>query len=143
MPKRKNPLISGDAPHPPGDALACASCGTSYFLNLETIESLEPHAGELMVRVAYTCSACESAYEHNASFRNVAAVLNRKESFAGLLQFGGTYLHCGEPMTFAKNSGRSVYAPISTEDVDEDLPDVYLKTRVIQCRCGFRMELPA
>ncbi|WP_235036235.1 hypothetical protein [Arthrobacter sp. 18067] len=46
-------------------------------------------------------------------------------------------------MTFAKSSTRSVYAPITTDDVDDGLLDVYLKTRVIQCRCGFRMELPA
>ncbi len=32
---------------------------------------------------------------------------------------------------------------MTTEDVDDGLLDVYLKTRVIQCRCGFRMELPA
>jgi len=31
---------------------------------------------------------------------------------------------------------------MTTEDVDDGLLDVYLKTKVIQCRCGFRMELP-
>jgi hypothetical protein len=31
---------------------------------------------------------------------------------------------------------------MSTEVVEDGLLDVYLKTRVIQCRCGFRMELP-
>ncbi|MDR6986081.1 DNA-directed RNA polymerase subunit RPC12/RpoP [Paenarthrobacter nitroguajacolicus] len=110
---------------------------------MDTIESLEPHAGELMVRVSYTCQACEASYAHNAAFHDVAAVLNRTGSVTGLLQFGGVYFHCGEPMTFANSSGRSVRAPLATEDADDGLLDVYLKTRVIQCRCGFRMELPA
>lgn len=70
-------------------------------------------------------------------------MLNRNGTVSGLLQFGGEYIHCGEPMQFAKSSSRSVYAPITTEDEDDGLLDVYLKTRVLQCRCGFRMELPA
>ncbi|WP_429387575.1 hypothetical protein [Paenarthrobacter sp. TE4293] len=86
---------------------------------MDTIESLEPHAGELMVRVSYTCQACEASYAHNAAFHDVAAVLNRTGSVTGLLQFGGVYFHCGEPMTFANSSGRSVRAPLATEDADD------------------------
>jgi hypothetical protein len=107
------------------------------------IESIEPHPGELLVSVSYTCTACEASYSHTAAFHEVAAVLNRNGTVSGLLQFGGQYFHCGEPMQFAKTSARSVYAPMSTEDVDDGLLDVYLKTRVLQCSCGFRMELPA
>lgn len=139
----KNPLVPGDASRLQAEALSCTKCRSSDRLNLETIESIEPHAGELMVWVSYTCLACEASYAHRAAFRDVAAVLNRNGSVSGLLQFGGVYLHCGEPMAFAQSSARSVYAPMTTEDVDDGLLDVYLKTRVIQCRCGFRMELPA
>jgi len=139
----KNPLVTGGVSHLPAKALSCTKCRTSDRLSLETIESIEPHAGELMVWVSYTCLGCEGSYAHNAAFRDVAAVLNRNGAVSGLLQFGGSYFHCGEPMSFAKSSARSVYAPMTTDDVDDGLLDVYLQTRVIQCRCGFRMELPA
>ncbi len=143
MPSMKNPLVPGDAIRPHAEPLRCRQCRSADHLDLETIESIDPHAGDLMVWVSYRCLACEASYAHNAAFHDVAAVLNRSGSVSGLLQFGGMYFHCGEPMTFAKSSTRSVYAPITTEDVDDGLLDVYLKTRVIQCRCGFRMELPA
>lgn len=138
----KNPLVSGGVSHQTSKAPHCTNCGTADWLNLEAIDSIEPHTGELTVRVSYTCGACQASYAHNAAFRDVATILNRSANPSGLLQFGGTYLHCGEPMAFAESSARSLYAPLSTEDVDEDLPDVYLRTRVIQCKCGFRMELP-
>ncbi len=138
----KNPLVSGGMSHLPPKALSCGRCGSNDRLKLETIESIEPHAGELAVWVSYTCQACEASYAHSAPFRDVAAVLNRSGNASGLLQFGGQYFHCGGPMAFAESSARSVYAPMTTEDVDDGLLDVYLKTRVIHCRCGFRMELP-
>ncbi|VXC08746.1 conserved hypothetical protein [Arthrobacter sp. 9V] len=138
----KNPLVSGGVSHLPAKGLACTRCGSNDRLNLETIESIEPHTGELMVWVSYTCVACDSSYAHNAPFHDVAVVLNRSGNTTGLLQFGGAYFHCGEPMAFSESSARSVYAPMTTEDVDDGLLDVYLKTKVIQCRCGFRMELP-
>ncbi|WP_347110088.1 hypothetical protein AAHB33_05270 [Paenarthrobacter sp. S56] len=67
----------------------------------------------------------------------------QQRGLSGLLKAGGEYIHCGEPMTFAKSSSRSIYTPITTEDQDDPLMDVYLETRVLQCACGFRMELPA
>lgn len=73
---------------------------------------------------------------------DAAAIPNRSGNVSGLLQSGGHYFHCGEPMAFAESSARSVYAPMTTEDVDDGLLDVYFTTRVIHCRCGFRMELP-
>lgn len=143
MSSMKNPLVPGDATRPHAEPLQCRQCRSTDHLDLETIESIEPHTGELLVAVSYTCLRCESSYAHTAAFHDVAGVLNRNGTVSGLLQFGGQYFHCGEPMQFAKSSTRSVYAPLSTEEVDDGLLDVYLKTRVIQCRCGFRMELPA
>lgn len=143
MSMMRNPLIPGSTQHPKAQALLCGKCRSTDHLDLETIESIEPHSGELLVSVSYTCLACESSYAHTAAFHEVAAVLNRNGTVSGLLQFGGQYFHCGEPMQFSTTSARSVYAPLSTEDTDDGLMDVYLKTRVLQCRCGFRMELPA
>lgn len=142
MSSMKNPLVPGDATRPHAEPLQCRQCRSADHVDLETIESIEPHAGDLMVRVAYRCRACEVPYAHYAAFHDVAAVLNRNGPASGLLQFGGQYFHCGVPMQFIKSSARSVYAPMSTEAVEDGLLDVYLKTRVIQCRCGFRMELP-
>ncbi|MFE4198378.1 hypothetical protein ACFRJ9_21230 [Paenarthrobacter sp. NPDC056912] len=139
----KNPLVPGGASRPQAEALRCPRCQSADHLDLQTIESIEPHSGELLVSVAYTCMTCEQSYSRTAAFHEVAAVLNRNGNGAGLLQFGGEYFHCGEPMRYSTSSARSVYAPLSTEDVEDGLLDVYLKTRVLQCRCGFRMELPA
>ena len=50
-------------------------------------------------------------------------------------------------MELAGSAHRSVHAPIRTDDPGQDpateLLDVYLKTKALQCGCGFRMELPA
>lgn len=138
-----NPLVPESTPRPQARAVLCPHCGSKDHLNLETIESIEPQPGELMVAVSYTCLACEASDAHTAAFHDVAAVLNRDGTTSTLLQFGGQYLHCGELMQLATTSGRSVYDPISTEDPDDQLLDVYLNTRVLKCRCGFRVELPA
>ncbi|MEV7605059.1 hypothetical protein AB0N65_06435 [Paenarthrobacter sp. NPDC089322] len=139
----QNPLIPEGTSRPNGEPLKCRKCGSADHLDLETIESIAPHPGDLLVSVSYTCLMCETSYAHTAAFHEVATVLNRNGTVSGLLQFGGEYFHCGEPMQFARSSARSVYAPITTDDVDDGLLDVYLKTRVLQCHCGFRMELPA
>ncbi|WP_090820272.1 MULTISPECIES: hypothetical protein [unclassified Arthrobacter] len=139
----KNPLFPGDATRPQAEPLQCPGCRSSDQLDLEAIESIDPHPGDLLVSVSYTCRGCGASSTRTVAFQDVAAALNRKGSGSGLLQFGGQYFHCGEPMQYAQSSARSVYAPMSTEEVDDGLLDVYLKTRVIQCRCGFRMELPA
>lgn len=60
-----------------------------------------------------------------------------------LLQFGGEFIHCGEPM---QNSGaelRSIRTPMTTDESDADRAfDIYLQTRVLRCGCGFQMEIP-
>lgn len=139
----QNPPVPENTSRPAVQPLKCTKCGSSENLDLETIESIEPHSGELLVAVSYTCTRCEASFSHTATFHEVAAVLNSRSAISGLLQFGGEYFHCGEPMQFAASSAKSVYVPITTEDNDDPLMDVYLKTRVLECRCGFRMELPA
>jgi hypothetical protein len=59
-----------------------------------------------------------------------------------VLQFGGEYIHCGEPMHAAGSELRSIYSPVSTESATEGLLEVYLSTRVLRCDCGFQMEIP-
>jgi hypothetical protein len=72
----------------------------------------------------------------------VAAFLSRPGPGSAVLQFGGAYLHCGEPMSTAGSEHRSIYVPVSTEQSVDGPLEVYLRTRVLRCRCGFQMEIP-
>ncbi|MCB5293153.1 hypothetical protein BJQ90_02598 [Arthrobacter sp. SO3] len=36
----------------------------------------------------------------------------------------------------------SIYAPVSTERPYDGLLEVYLRTKVLRCSCGFKMEIP-
>jgi len=126
---------------PRGQRLWCTECDTDEHLVIESIQALTPPRTGL-VDAAYTCIECDFFYAHPATVAPVAAVLNRPGPGSGVLQFGGAYLHCGEPMSAAGSEHRSVYVPVSTEhSVDRPL-EVYLRTRVLRCRCGFQMEIP-
>jgi hypothetical protein len=128
-------------PHP--DRLHCLSCGTGRHLKIHSIDSLTPPAQGL-VTVTYTCARCGEAQTQQASVPQVAAILNRPgpSTAADVLQFGGQYIHCGEPMHAAGSELRSVYSPVTTETPAMGLLEVYLSTRVMRCGCGFQMEIP-
>jgi len=125
-----------------GQQLWCAQCHTNEYLIIESIETLRPPRTGL-VEVSYTCVECDFFYAHTASMADVAEVLNRPTQGSGVLQFGGHYLHCGEPMTLVGSEQRSVHATLSTELTGEGALEVYLRTRVLRCGCGFQMEIPA
>jgi hypothetical protein len=118
-----------------------AQCETDEYLVIESIDSLRPPRTGL-VDVAYTCVECDFFYAHTAAVARVAEALNRAGQRSGVLQFGGHYLHCGEPMTRAGSQQRSVHATLSTELTGEGPLEVYLRTRVLRCSCGFQMEIP-
>jgi DNA-directed RNA polymerase subunit RPC12/RpoP len=111
---------------------------------VHSIESLPPGTDELLVHVIYACAACSSFHAHAAAFREVAALVNGSDTVPGLVHFGGLYLHCGKPLTLAGTAYRSIQAPLSMGDTpDAGLPDVVLTTKIMQCPCGFRIELPS
>lgn len=64
-----------------------------------------------------------------------------------VLQFRGEYVHCGEPMRAADSVLHGVYAVVTTEptspEAGEEALELYLRTRVLRCICGFQMELPS
>lgn len=126
---------------PRGRRLWCAVCDTDEHLLIESIDSLRPPNVKLVL-VAYTCGECDYFYSHPADVFDVADVLNRPGQVSGVLQFGGQYLHCGQLMTTAGSGLRRICAPVTPESSGEDLLDVCLRTRVLQCACGFRMEIP-
>ena len=119
----------------------CTECVTDEHLVIESIQAMEPPRTGLVV-VAYSCVECGFFYAHPANAVQVAAIANRPGQGAGVLQFGGAYLHCGKPMTVGGSEHRSIYAPVSTEQPGDAPLDVYLRTRVLRCGCGFQMEIP-
>ncbi|MHC6218912.1 hypothetical protein [Arthrobacter sp. MMS24-S77] len=142
MPTISDPIVPAGAPRPRAERIWCGICGTNEHVILDSIEPLKPPMAEL-VDIAYTCVECDTFYAHAATFQDVAMILNQRGTVTGVLQFGGEYIHCGEPMKISGTGFHSVYAPMSTEDPAIDLLDVYLATKVLKCRCGFRMELPS
>lgn len=71
-----------------------------------------------------------------------AGILNRSATAPGVLQLGGEYIHCGEPMKTHGADLRSIYAPIHTDRPSAALLEVYLRTKVLHCVCGFQIEIP-
>jgi hypothetical protein len=146
MPTISYPYLPHGAHQPDGDHLQCPGCHTSRHLIIHSIET-PTSAAPGMVAVTYTCGRCGRYYRHSASFRQAAAILNRPgpPPAAEVLQFGGHYIHCGEPMRTAGSELHSIYTPMTTEP--EQTPEgavleVYLRTQVLHCGCGFQMEIP-
>jgi uncharacterized Zn finger protein len=137
------PDLFADSLQPRVTALHCPACGTDTHLTIHSIDSAPlPAAG--LVNVTYTCERCGDLHTEEASVAQVAAILNRPGPVAAaeVLQFGGQYIHCGEPMHAAGSELRSVYAPATTEVQAAAFLEVYLSTRVLRCSCGFQMEIP-
>ncbi|MBT2512303.1 hypothetical protein [Arthrobacter sp. ISL-30] len=122
----------------------CGVCQSDKRLKIDAIETAstdDPH----IVMVTYACAQCGSLYTHEARVEDVAAILNSEASKTAVLKFGNFYIHCGAPMTVAGTELRSIYVPISTDKPSPtpgNLLDVYLRTRVLRCACGFQMEIP-
>jgi hypothetical protein len=134
-------------PELPGDSRPheqrpwCAGCDTDSRLAVESIEACYP-GEEAIVDVAYSCVACDRFYAHPAAFDQVAAILNRPGRIAAILQFGREYIHCGEPMKIAGSETGATSTSIAVDPLHEGTLDVYLRTRVLHCHCGFQMEIP-
>ncbi|AMB39233.1 hypothetical protein AUT26_02600 [[Arthrobacter] sp. ATCC 21022] len=129
---------------PQGERMWCSRCQSDEHLVLHSIDSVHAHNVGLLVAVAYTCADCGLAQSHFTPLREVASKLNTKENLEGLIVFGDSYLHCGDPMVpIPVEVRRSITAkPVGAEELV--LLDVRLGTKVLQCMdCGFRLELPA
>ncbi|XAS67905.1 hypothetical protein V3C33_00770 [Micrococcaceae bacterium Sec5.7] len=104
---------------------------------IETVEPLSPLAPDA-VDVSYTCIECDGFYAHATSVPRAAAILNRRQSGPGILEFGGEYIHCGEAMESGNPKQRTIYAGVPTGGA----PKGYLGTKTLHCRCGFQTEIP-
>ncbi|KIA74969.1 MULTISPECIES: hypothetical protein [Paenarthrobacter] len=109
---------------------------------MNSIQSHYPPAPNL-VDVAYECHVCRYSYQQIASVQRVAAVLNRPGISQGVLQFGGQYLHCGEPMKTSSCELRRIQTPLVLKPGGQlRMYEVLINTRILGCHCGFRMEIP-
>ncbi len=137
---------AGNSSRPSGQRLWCTRCRTGQHLVIDSIDPSVPRLlpEKVLVEVSYTCLGCDFLYAHPATVAQVAAILNKPDPgrTSGILQFGGTYIHCGEPMHTVGSETRNIYAPMTTEQSAEPVLDVYLRTRVLKCACGFQMEIP-
>ncbi|MFE4196133.1 hypothetical protein ACFRJ9_09735 [Paenarthrobacter sp. NPDC056912] len=142
MPAQPASRVPDEAQQPPDEPLWCARCNTDQHLLVNSIQSHYPPVPNV-VDVSYECLACRFSYRKLASVQKVAVVLNRPGITQGLLQFGGQYLHCGEPMKTKSCELRRIQASLSlSHGVRERLYEVYINTRILGCHCGFRMEIP-
>lgn len=136
----------GNFGQPSGQQLWCSRCRTNRRLVIDSIDPIEPVPAldEGLVQVAYTCLDCDFLYAHAATVAQIAVILNRPGPgrTPEILQLGGTYIHCGQPMHTAGSETASIYAPVNTEQSGEPVLDVYLRTRVLKCACGFQVEIP-
>ncbi|MEV7605862.1 hypothetical protein AB0N65_10540 [Paenarthrobacter sp. NPDC089322] len=142
MPAQPASRVPDEAHQPPDEPLWCAHCNTDQHLLVNSIQSHYPPAPNT-VDVAYECRACRYSYEQTASVQRVAVVLNRPGISQGVLQFGGQYLHCGEPMKTRSCELRTIEASLALQPGRPvRVYEVYINTRVLGCKCGFRMETP-
>lgn len=121
------------------DALNCTNCHTDENLIIESINFPAERTPGL-VAIEYSCGACEAFFAHDARTESVAKILGRSHSATGVLQFGGHYIHCGEPMS----RGRLKITTLKVSDGDLiDAPGVEIPSAVLRCRCGFQMAIPS
>lgn len=141
MPAISHPRRPPRAHGPRGRRLWCGECDTDQRLVIETIQAPAPPRTGLIL-AAYTCVGCGFFYSHLATVEQVAAVLNGPGQGYGVFQFGGTYFHCGEPMPATGIEHRTISDTAATVGPLGGPVEVCLRTRVMRCRCGFRMEIP-
>ncbi|WP_146033029.1 hypothetical protein [Arthrobacter sp. AFG20] len=119
----------------------CEHCGTDRHLDIKAVTDLPDHPADVVV-ASYTCGRCGLFSEHPARVADLSMVLGRREQTGDLLIFGWHYLHCGELMKKTGSELRRLSASVSSDSAPGDTRDVYLSTRVLKCRCGFRLEVP-
>ncbi|AMB39014.1 hypothetical protein A5N17_00710 [Arthrobacter sp. D2] len=141
MPAQPASRVPDEAHQPPDEPLWCSRCDSDQFLRVNSIQSHYPPAPN-MVNVSYECAACRYIYSQLASVQKVAIIVNRPGSPQGMLKFGGQYLHCGEPMKTRSCELRRIEATLALGKGQPQSYEVHLNTRILGCKCGFRMEIP-
>ena len=100
------------------------------------------NAQQQALAAAITCTKCRGSRVPATAAAFVAAAPGPNDDKGGVLHRDAVYVHCQEPMSPADPILRGVQWPVSTEAGPTELLSVYLRTRVLRCRCGFQMEIP-
>lgn len=130
--------LPSDNPDAPEPDLSCPKCHNPDSLILESLGPMTTGCVD-QVSIEYSCGACESFYAHDAPFKSVGRLLAATSTTSNVLQIGGKYIHCGEPML----AGELHYTTLKVDDDDlADAPAVTVETSVLRCHCGFQMSIP-
>jgi hypothetical protein len=129
-----------DSHHPRGRRLWCAKCNTDRHLLVDSVTTL--NAQEQTLAAAITCTKCGGSRVVATTAAFVAEVPVRTEDNGDVVHRDAAYVHCQEPMSPADPELRGVHWPVSTQAGPTEFLSVYLRTRVLRCRCGFQMEIP-
>ena len=127
--------------HPPrGRRLWCPTCNTDRHLLLDSVTTLDEQ--QEILAAAITCTRCHRSRVLATTAVFVEALPERNEDNNEVMHRGAAFIHCQEPMSPADPDLRGVQWPVSTQAGPTEFLDVYLRTRVLRCRCGFQMEIP-
>ena len=131
--------LQGGSDAPGTQALNCSACGSTDDLIIESIGPIKPKiAGRISVE--YSCSACGSFCAHDATVQQVAELFNAGALAPGVLHFGRYFLHCGEPMEEIAEGVSHLHPPAGSQD--NPAGPISIRTRLLQCHCGFQLEVP-
>lgn len=129
-----------DSHQPRGRRPWCVGCNTDRHLLVESVTTLNPQRATLAA--AITCTQCGASRVIATTASLLAALARRDQNKNDLMHRDAGYVHCQEPMSPVDPELRGVHWPISTETGPTEFLSVYLKTRVLRCRCGFQLEIP-
>jgi hypothetical protein len=132
--------VPRDSHQPRGRRPWCAKCKTDRHLLIESVTTL--NAQHKTLAAVVTCTKCGASRVMATTAAYVAAVPGRNEDNSDAVHRDAGYVHCQEPMSPVDPELRGVHWPVSTEAEPTEFLSVYLKTRVLQCRCGFQIEIP-
>jgi hypothetical protein len=89
---------------------------------------------------AVDCTNCRGSRVLATTAAFVAVIQARTEN-DDVVDLDAAYIHCAEAMSPADPELRSSHRTVSTQPGPADVLEVYLRTRVLRCRCGFQMEI--
>lgn len=129
-----------DAHQPRGSRPWCETCNSDRHLLVDSATMMDPQEEILAAAISCTNWGSSRVVATTAAF--AAAIPERSDSSGDLLHRDAAYVHCQEPMTPADPEMRGAHWPVSTQPGPTEYLGVYLRTRVLRCRCGFQMEIP-
>lgn len=120
----------------------CDVCGNTMDLYIESVDA-SPRGLDEILKISATCMDCGGYYVHDLSPDSfMPEKLNRLPS-QDTEAADGFYLHCDEPMTKGISTERAGTATLASRTDGESELEVYVRTMVLHCRCGFRRESAA